>query len=207
MNHTSLPQPVTATTSPSGPVQAGSAGDLPYYISQCEFGLGVFAARDIVFGEVILEFTGPVIDFAETKRRGPKECMAIQIGPDRYLDTRPPGVLVNHSCNPNAGIRQDRCLVALRTIRAGQEIRYDYSTTMEEHSFTMECRCGSPVCRKVVRDFSTLPWLTQAHYISQGVVMSFILEKMRAGHARRNRRPVAKTLRIGSNGLQTAWSV
>jgi hypothetical protein len=95
-------------------------------------------------GENILAIVGPIIDFAETKRRGPQECMAIQIGPDRYIDTQPPGVFVNHSCEPNAGIRQNQNLVALRKIRRGQEIRYDYSTTMEEDSFAMQCLCGAP---------------------------------------------------------------
>jgi hypothetical protein len=149
-----------------------------FFVDECEFGLGVFTKRDIASGEVILEFDGPVIDFAETKRRGPRECMAIQIGPDRYLDTRPPGVLVNHSCNPNSGIRGDKYLVALKPLRAGLEIRYDYSTTMEEQSFTMACQCGEPGCRRVIGDFSELPWRTRARYISKGIVMSFILQRL-----------------------------
>jgi hypothetical protein len=145
-----------------------------FYIDDCSLGLGVFAKRRIAPGEFILRFDGPIIDFAETKRRGPRECMAIQIGFDRYLDTRPPGVFVNHSCDPNAGIRGDRHLVALRAIRAGEEIRYDYSTTMAEQSFTMQCACGAPVCRKVVEDFSRLPEDIRKHHLRRGTVMSFI---------------------------------
>jgi hypothetical protein len=146
-----------------------------FFLDHCTFGLGVFARHAIGAGELILPISGPIIDFAETKRRGPKECMAIQIGPNRYFDTRPPAVFVNHSCDPNAGIKQDRFLVALRNIRAGEEICFDYSTTMEEQSFTMECGCGSPLCRKVIRDFSTLPAATRARYIAQGIVMRFIV--------------------------------
>ena len=140
-----------------------------------DVGLGVFASRDLKPGEIILAVEGPLIDFAETKRRGPRECMAFQIGPDRYLDTQPPGVFVNHSCEPNAGIRKNRFLAALRKIRRGEEIRYDYSTTMEEHSFTMQCLCGVPTCREWVRDFSTLPRPLQEHYIAQGIVLDFIV--------------------------------
>ena len=147
-----------------------------FRIQACDVGLGVFASRDLMPGEIILAIEGPVIDFAETKRRGPRECMAIQIGPDRYIDTQPPGVFVNHSCEPNAGIRENQFLVALRKIRPGQEIRYDYSTTMEEHSFTMQCLCGAPMCREWVRDFSTLPRARREHYIAQGIVMDFILK-------------------------------
>jgi len=146
-----------------------------FRIRACDVGLGVFASRDLMPGEIILAIEGPIIDFAETKRRGPRECMAIQIGPDRYIDTQPPGVLVNHSCEPNAGIRENRYLTALRKIRRGQEIRYDYSTTMEEHSFTMQCLCGAPSCREWVRDFSTLPRPLRERYLAQGIVMDFIL--------------------------------
>ncbi|HYG33741.1 MAG TPA: SET domain-containing protein-lysine N-methyltransferase [Clostridia bacterium] len=149
-----------------------------FYIDCCDVGLGVFANQDLAAGEFILKIEGPIIDFAETKRRGPRECMAIQIGYDRYIDTQAPGVFVNHSCDPNAGIQQDKNLVALRGIRKGQEIRYDYSTTMEEQSFTMPCLCGAPGCRRIVRDFSTLPSQVKARYISERIVMSFILQKM-----------------------------
>ncbi len=148
-------------------------------IDECDVGLGVCARRPLAKGEKILEFGGPIIDFAETKRRGPWECMPLQIAPDRYYDTQPPGIFVNHSCAPNAGIQNDRHLVALRDIAAGEEIRFDYSTTMEEQSFTMQCRCGAPGCRRVVADFSALPPEKQREYMREGIVMSFIARKLR----------------------------
>ena len=150
------------------------------YVGDCEFGLGVFANRLIRPGEFILGFSGPLIDFAETKRRGDWECMAFQIGPNSYFDTLAPGVFVNHSCAPNAGVRNDRDLVALCRIQKGEEIRFDYSTTMEERSFTMRCRCGAPNCRQVITDFSELPVELQHRYLSQGLVMNFIAERARA---------------------------
>lgn len=158
----------------------GTRSAVAYFIDHCDVGLGVFANRDLAPGEVILEVAGPIIDFAETKRRGPRECMAIQIGFDRYIDTQAPAVFVNHSCDPNAGIRDDKYLVALRPIPRGHEIRFDYSTTMEEQSFTMQCLCGAPDCRKVVKDFSTLPPHVISRYISQGIVMNFIVDRLGA---------------------------
>lgn len=149
------------------------------YVAPCELGRGVFARRAIRSGETILAFEGPLIDFAETKRRGAAECMAIQVGPNQYIDTQAPGVLANHSCAPNAGIRNDRDLVALRDIPPGEEIRYDYSTTMDEKSFTMRCRCGAPGCRRVVTDFSELPTDVQEYYVRRGLVMSFIIRRLR----------------------------
>jgi uncharacterized protein len=159
-----------------------------FFIDECQFGLGVFANRDIQAGEKILTFGGPLIDFAETKRRGPWECMPLQIGLDQYYDTRPPGIFVNHSCSPNAGIGNDRDLFALRAIRRGEEIYFDYSTTMEEQSFTMRCGCGSLECRRVIGDFSALPATAQADYIARGIVMSFIVRKLEATAGRPRQR-------------------
>jgi hypothetical protein len=153
------------------------------HIAECELGRGVFARQAIRKGDIILAFGGRLIDFAETRRRGSEECMAIQVGPDQYIDTLPPGVFANHSCAPNAGIRNDRDLAALRDIQPGEEIRYDYSTTMDEKSFTMHCRCGARGCRRVVTDFSELPTGVQEFYLSQGLVMSFIARRVRGAQA------------------------
>jgi uncharacterized protein len=155
-----------------------------FYIDECDVGLGVFARRDIRPGEILLAFGGPVIDFAETKQRGMWECMPLQFETNQYFDTQPPGIFVNHSCDPNAGIRNDRDLVALRAIRKTEEIRFDYSTTMEEQSFTMRCLCGSPRCRRLVADFSLLPEDLQRSYLAQQVVMGFIARKFQAAKGR-----------------------
>ncbi len=148
--------------------------DSTFYIDECDLGLGIFANRQIVKDEIIFIFGGRIIDFQETKRRGRWECMPIQIEYNQYIDTLPPGVFINHSCDPNAGIRDDKNLVALRDIREGDEIRFDYSTTMEENSFTMECLCRTSNCRHMVNDFSTLPPPVQKGYLSKQVVMGFI---------------------------------
>jgi hypothetical protein len=149
------------------------------YVAQCALGRGVFTRRAVRKGEILLAFGGPLIDFAETKRRGTSECMAIQVGPGQYIDTQAPGVFVNHSCAPNTGIRNDRDLVALRDIGQGEEICFDYSTTMDEKSFTMRCQCGAPGCREVVTDFAELPATVQEYYLCRGLVMSFIVRRLR----------------------------
>jgi hypothetical protein len=166
-------------TATYAPWQEAADSNAVVYVAECELGRGVFARRTIRKGDIILAFGGPLIDFAETRRRGPRECMAIQVGPNQYIDTLPPGVFANHSCAPNAGIQNDRDLAALRDIQSGEEIRYDYSTTMDEKCFTMHCQCGAPGCRRVVTDFSELPVEVQEFYLSRGLVMSFIARRLR----------------------------
>ena len=77
---------------------------------------------------------------------------------------------MNHSCDPNAGLKEDREMVALREIQPGEEVAFDYSTTMSERHWTMPCACGAAGCRKVVGDFHELPILVQQRYLQLAVV-------------------------------------
>jgi hypothetical protein len=143
------------------------------------FGRGLFAAQPFEPGQPILVFTGPVLDHAQVLALGDDQAYTLQIGPDQYLDTMPPGRYTNHSCDPNAGIANDRMLIAIRPIATGEEIQFDYSTTMSEDHWTMECRCGEPFCRRVILDFHHLPPITQNRYLQLGIVQRFIVDEVR----------------------------
>jgi hypothetical protein len=143
------------------------------------FGRGLFAAQPFEPGQPILVFTGPVLDHDQVLALGEDQAYTLQIGPDQYLDTMPPGRYINHSCDPNAGIADDRMLIAIRPIAAGEEIQFDYSTTMSEDHWTMECRCGEPFCRRVILDFHHLPPIIQNRYLQLGIVQRFIVDEVR----------------------------
>lgn len=145
-------------------------------VKECSLGLGVIAARNFAKEEFILEFTGHIIPLRKVLAKGDKAGNPLQIGFDRYIDLEPPGVFVNHSCVPNAGIREDKMLVALQPIIAGEEICYDYSTTigLEATPWTMQCLCGASRCRKIISDFYSLPKQLQKHYLDLGIVQRFI---------------------------------
>ncbi|GJM44373.1 MAG: hypothetical protein DHS20C21_12150 [Gemmatimonadota bacterium] len=138
-------------------------------------GQGVFARRPISAGQRILDFRGEAIDFPGTLAMGDSECNALQIGSNLYLDLEPPGCLVNHSCEPNAGVRDGTHLVVLRDVAAGEEITFDYSTTMDENHWTLQCLCGSATCRGTIRDFRWLPESRKLALIRQGIVPAFIV--------------------------------
>lgn len=141
-----------------------------------DVGLGLFATRSLAAGERILEFRGRVIDFAGTLAKGDRECDALQIGPDLYLDLEDPGRCTNHSCDPNTGVRNNGVtLIAVRPIGAGEEIRFDYSTTMDDDHWTMDCFCGSPRCRRRILDFRWLPKERKLEYIALGIVPAFLV--------------------------------
>ncbi len=95
-------------------------------------GHGLFAGESIAAGGEILQFTGPRLTLTQVRAKGPLAANALQVGIDSYLDLDPPGRLVNHSCDPNAAVFDNVRLIALRAIAPGQEIRFDYSTTISD---------------------------------------------------------------------------
>jgi hypothetical protein len=147
------------------------------YVDSCPLGRGLFAGETIAPGNEILRFSGPVLTLSEVRARGPAAANALQVGVDRYLYLDEPGRFVNHSCTPNAGVVDDTRLIALCAIAPGEEIRFDYSTTISD-GWTMPCRCGAPGCRGLVVAFQLLPEPLRRRYAILGHVQSFILERV-----------------------------
>ena len=147
------------------------------YVAQCELDRGLFAGRDFAKGELIFQFTGPEISFLDTVAKEEAEANPLQIGPTTYMNLEAPCVFINHSCEPNAGVRNTYDVYALREIRQGEEIQFDYSTTMSEKHWTMRCLCGTPSCRGLVGDFHDLPEELQRRYLAMGIVQPFIVEE------------------------------
>lgn len=147
------------------------------YISESTLGRGVFARVPIHPKETIFYLTGKVIDFDEAVAL-PHEAYVIQVGIDRYIDPYSPAKFLNHSCNPNSGFVDEIRLIATRAILPGEEIRFDYSTTMRERHWELDCHCGSPQCRQRIRDFDLLPVALQTYYLKLGIVQNFIVEEI-----------------------------
>lgn len=113
-------------------------------------GRGVFAEQPIPRGRLLVVFGGDVIDRREVDRLVPAlRPLVIQVDEDAFLvSTKPgPGDWVNHSCEPNAGLRGQICLVAMRDIAPGEEITFDYAMSdgCDYDEFT--CHCGATRCR------------------------------------------------------------
>ena len=76
--------------------------------------------------------------------------------------------LVNHSCAPNLGLfPKDGALylLSLREVAVGEELSFDYSTSMVGEPWSMECACGESSCRGVIANFLDTPSETQAYYV------------------------------------------
>jgi len=139
-------------------------------------GRGVFAEDPIPAGALIAFFSGPFLRYAETSAT----TYALQIAPDLYIGESG-GVddLFNHSCDPNAGVRISGTSAELRAIRdivPGEEIAFDYSTTLDEGDFTMPCRCGSPLCRGLIGDGRDLPQTVWERYLTMGILPDYVVQ-------------------------------
>jgi len=114
-------------------------------------GNGIFSLEPIRKGELVAVFGGVVYEwdaFIHLSERDRSLC--IQVEDRLFLVPRPigEGDYVNHSCNPNAGLSGQIGLVAMRDIKVGEEVCFDYamSDTMPYDEF--ECGCGQPTCRR-----------------------------------------------------------
>jgi hypothetical protein len=146
-------------------------------IADTPLGKGCIATEKIHKDEIICKMIGPLMT-AERSKGASDQCNPLQIGPGTYLDLVKPYVNFNHSCDPNAGLRNDGILFALREIKPGEEIRYDYSTTVDEPMWMMECqcRCGARNCRGEIGDFQTIPHHRKEFYRSRGALMRHIFQ-------------------------------
>ena len=146
-----------------------------FYVAKAKTGHGLFASKAFKRGEKITRFTGPKLTYTQVAQMK-KHANTLQVGPESYIDLQPPGVYANHSCNPNAGLRSDRWLVALKNIKKGEEVTWDYSTSITlDTVWRMKCKCGAKNCRKYVSNFGAVPEKQQKKYIKLGVVQRFLL--------------------------------
>jgi hypothetical protein len=95
-----------------------------------------------------------------------KKCASwVGIGKDLWIDPSYPLSQLNHSCNPNIGQRGKIRFYALRDIRKGEEMTFDYSTSEAETDWTMKCHCGSKKCRKTITSIQFLPENIYSDYL------------------------------------------
>lgn len=152
--------------------------DDKFVIKKDHKGLGVYAARNFKKGEFIHKLDGNIYtpralyDHVNNFKRGIAD--PLQVGDDNYIRLDKLSVTFNHSCEPTTGVRDRSSLYALRDIGKGEELTYDYSTTIDECFW---CQCGSPKCRGVIYDFFAIPNPDKKYYFSNNALPDHILKK------------------------------
>ncbi|MCC7479758.1 SET domain-containing protein-lysine N-methyltransferase [bacterium] len=133
-------------------------------------GNGIFAARDIRKGEMVIEYLGEIISEEEAMRRYDDDnqrrhhTFLFGLADGSYIDGGAEGneaKYINHSCEPNCEAFEEdgRILIyAIRRIREGDELTYDYKLQRDgkpkkSWKKLYACGCGSKKCR------GTMLWL------------------------------------------------
>jgi uncharacterized protein len=127
-------------------------------------GRGVFAAAPIRKGERIIEYKGRRVKWSTASKAyrdvegKPTHTFLFELDDVWVIDATQGGNKarwINHSCNPNCRAVQegDRIFIeAIRTIRQGEELGYDYNIRIEDRLTPSEkkrwpCFCGARACR------------------------------------------------------------
>ncbi len=124
-------------------------------------GRGVFATQRIEANELVTIWGGPILSTAEVQelaREDPEfEPRTVSIHNGFHLGYSQVGgevddtVLINHSCDPNIGIKGQIVLLARRVILPDEEVCFDYDTTeVSPPPPHFHCQCGSAKCRGTI---------------------------------------------------------
>ena len=115
-------------------------------------GKGLFANKNFRKGETVLEFKGKIVGWTRATNR------SLQIEDHKWIRPFQNSLesYINHSCNPTCGIKKLNMIVAMKLIKKGDEITFDYSTTVGENYWKMTCLCGSKNCRKIIGPYKFL---------------------------------------------------
>ncbi|MDC1476213.1 SET domain-containing protein-lysine N-methyltransferase [Pelagibacteraceae bacterium] len=117
---------------------------------------GLYAAKNIKSGKLVIKYKGKLITKKETdtnpKFDNDKAIYLFNLnnrydldGDFKYNDAR----LINHSCNPNCEVEGKGLklwITAIRDIKKGEELSYDYGFGYDEDYKQFVCKCGAKNC-------------------------------------------------------------
>ncbi len=157
-----------------------------------ENGKGVFAKAEIKKGERVAVFGGYILTLTEFFKLPPDVMhYAFQIDEEMVMNIKKASELedacfFNHSCEPNLGYKGQIFLVAMRKIRKNEELCYDYGMDLHpsrtrnpkgvKRFDTLECRCGSKKCRKIITEYDWMLPELQKKY--DGFFQWFVQERV-----------------------------
>lgn len=140
-----------------------------------KYGRGVFATQAIKKGSLIASFDGPFFDNDFDGWTQDLLNHAIQCGPALWRDSKGIARYLNHSCEPNCGIKGKFKIVTMRDVQKGEQLTWDYEMTEKSKWWKMRCCCGSKHCRKLIGNYSRMPKAVREKY--RGYISTWITSK------------------------------
>src|SRR4029079_15088442 len=119
-------------------------------------GRGLFARKAIREGEIVSIRGGHILPAGPLKGRRKPPCYwgypiadGFVLGPLTRRETESVMMFLNHSCAPNVGILGQIVFVAMRSIRAGEELTIDYPMFRGD-AYPMRRHWEAPARRRLV---------------------------------------------------------
>ncbi|KAK1279739.1 Histone-lysine N-methyltransferase ASHH2 [Acorus gramineus] len=160
---------ITTLSSSTGGAQADAFGFdeategrafLPFVVK----GYGLQLQEDVSKGDFLIEYVGEVLDLPEYEARqrhyasrGQKHFYFMTLNGSEVIDACAKGNLgrfINHSCDPNCRtekwmVNGEVCvgLFAIRDLKKGEEVTFDYNYVRVFGAVAKKCVCGSAGCR------------------------------------------------------------
>lgn len=146
-------------------------------------GKGTFATQKIAAGEYIATLSGESLITTDINRccleKGMPVDDPLQIGDSLFLLLNYESKTINHSCEPNSGIKNRSDLYAITDIGVGEEITYDYSTTSGiTDVWAMKCICQSTGCRGEIGNVLSIPSGVLKRYDELDVLPEYIRKQL-----------------------------
>lgn len=118
-------------------------------------GKGIFAVKPIKKGEIIAIKKGHLLtrkQYLETEVYNQDSGLQIDdnlyIAPIKKDELEGSMICINHSCDPNIGMKDATTFVAMQDIEPDEELTIDYAMIEENNNLSVKCNCGSDNCRK-----------------------------------------------------------
>lgn len=129
-------------------------------------GSGIFTKKNIKKGDYVCRIKGRKFIWKYNEKTD-RDLGANWFGLGRNIWVDPifPLSHINHSCEPNIGIKGSVMFYALQNIKEGEELTFDYSTSDEEIDWKMKCNCGAFSCRKYMTAIQLLPYKIYKSYL------------------------------------------
>ena len=144
-------------------------------VKKSKTGLGVFAMSKINKGEIIASVDGKILGW-NAKWTNYQRGHAIQFARKKWRLSNGFAVKLNHSCEPNCGIKNLFDIVAMRDIKKGEELTWDYEMTeASENKWSMKCKCGTKSCRKIISNYNNMPASTRKKY--RGFISQWLIDE------------------------------
>ncbi len=149
-----------------------------------ERGKSLFARHDFTKDDVVFIAYGRILPYATD--------YTIPIDHNLYIEPRDPGGLaqfINHSCEPNVGVKNRSVFVAMRNISRGEEILTSYAFLGYQYGKEMtingkktiivdrSCRCGAETCIGKLQCYREMPPDWRLKY--QAYISDYLLDDKR----------------------------